>query len=272
MPSSASGTSDVVPPASARFPRRKPRRLSVAGPARLYSLARRFVPGRGLLRFLLEAERQVRAFAWEQAWRSLDAETALSTCRPYILPLLERAVPRGSTVVDLGGGAGVIGRFVAERASQVLIIDSNPQTAAAARAACSQWGAVDVACGDMLEVLAQRGSFDVALLLHTLGYFEDPVAALSAIRAKARRLVLELPDFGSDPLNGLRLREGLPAWTDAEYVAEYEAESLAQLLEAAGWLVGELTVRSGHLYVVADARSISRPQTSSSPGGASSPA
>src|SRR5512143_3723414 len=125
MPSSASGTNDSVTPPSAAFPRRKPRRLSIAVPARLYSLARRVVPSRGLLRFLLETDRQLRGFAWEQTWRTLRPEEALSLCRPYVLPLLERVVPSGSRVVDLGGGAGVIGRLVAQRASQVLIIDND---------------------------------------------------------------------------------------------------------------------------------------------------
>lgn len=259
MPSSASGTNDSVTPPSASFPRRKPRRLSIALPARLYSLARRVVPSRVLLRFLLETDRQLRAFAWEQTWRSLRPEDALALCRPYVLPLLERVVSLGSSVVDLGGGAGVIGRVVARRASHVLIIDNDSQTAEAARTACSDWKTVEVACGDMLQVLTERGAFDVALLLHTLGYFEEPLAALRAIRARARRLVLELPDFGADPLNRLRLHETLPCWTDAEYVAEYDADALATLLGEAGWLVRELTARSGHLYAVADAPSGERP-------------
>ena len=109
MASWPSGTSDGVPQAPARFPRTKPRRLSIALPARLFSLARVVVPERRLLRLLLEMERQLRCFAWEQTWRSLRTEEALSLCRPYVLPLLDSAVTGGSRVVDLGGGTGVIG-------------------------------------------------------------------------------------------------------------------------------------------------------------------
>jgi SAM-dependent methyltransferase len=235
------------------FPREKPHRLFLALAYRLYSLLHPILPRRWMLRTLLESSWLTRVLAWEQLWRSLPAAEALALSRPHTLAFVEAAIPSGATVIDLGGGTGVIAATTAARASRVLVTDSSATALASARTACAGLANVEFAEGDMLEVLAERGSFDVALLLHGLGYFRDPEATLRQIGRQVRRLVLELPDFRADALNAARLREGLPAWSDAAYVAEYDTDSLGAVLTSAGWIVRELYARDGHLFAVADA-------------------
>jgi SAM-dependent methyltransferase len=162
-------------------------------------------------------------------------------------------VPPSSSVIDLGIGTGIVTLELAPQTTRILGVDSNPANVQHARDLCQGLTNVEIVLGDMIRVLEARGPFDVALLLHGLGYFADPVETLRSIGQGASRLVLEMPDFGSDPLNRLRLNEGLPAWSgDALYVTEYDAETLRGTLEPAGWQCVSLESRGGILYAVAE--------------------
>lgn len=52
--------------------------------------------------------------------------------------------------------------------------------------------------GDALQVLAARGPFDVALMMHLLEH-DDPVSALRTVAAHARRVVIEVPVLSPTP-------------------------------------------------------------------------
>ena len=236
------------------FPRRKPARVAASITSRCYAAARLVLPERWLLRFLLEAARLSRTLAWEHIWFRRPAEDALALSRPHTLPFLMSAIPAGSSVIDLGGGSGVIARAIAPRAGRVVVVDVDSRNLARARSASTGNPNIEFIHGEMLDVLERTGPFDVALLLHGLGYWESPVDVLRSIFKHAQRVVLEVPDFAADPLNTARVAEDLPSWSDALYVAEFDATTLARCVTAAGGTLSCLEARHGQLLATADRR------------------
>lgn len=66
---------------------------------------------------------------------------------------LERAVPPGGKVVDLGGGTGILSFFAARRASRVWCVEWNPELARAARGFLKDNG-----CGDKVELVEMNAA------------------------------------------------------------------------------------------------------------------
>jgi SAM-dependent methyltransferase len=234
------------------FPERPPRRLSVSLAYRGYYLLREVLPPRWFLRCLLNGEWLLRRFAWEQTWRSRPASEALAITRPHVAPFIRAHVRPGSTVIDLGGGSGLASRAAAERARRVVYVDRDPHNASLARDVCLNAGSVEFVVGDAFEVLARLGPFDVAMMLHVLGYSGDAAGTLAAVRRHARRVLVETPDFSADPLNELRVREGLPCHSDALYHVEFTPETLKDCLLEAGFSLALLESRNGCLLAVGD--------------------
>ncbi|MEI8191119.1 MAG: methyltransferase domain-containing protein [candidate division NC10 bacterium] len=173
--------------------------------------------------------------------------------RPDLTGFLERAIPLGASVIDLGGGVGLATRLAGKRASRVLYVDRSAVNGQMARVECGEFANISYEIGDALETLKARGPFDVALLLHVLGYSDDPVALLRSVREHARCLVVEVPDHESDPLNAIRIGEGRPIYLDQGYCVEYNREGLLACLVMAGWRVREVEARNGAVIACADA-------------------
>jgi SAM-dependent methyltransferase len=251
------------------FPRRKPRSLGAAAASRVYAAARRVVPRRALGLFLLRCSRLAHRFAWEQVWYWLPPDDALGATRPHAAGWVRQSVGTGVSVVDLGGGIGVASKVAAEKASRVLYVDQSAETMERARQNCAGLANVELVLGGALDVLKARGPFDVALLLHVLEHLDEPVDALRLVREHCRRVVVEVPDFGSDALNFIRLREGLPCYADDDHVTEFTPEYLERCLDAAGWAVSALRVQNGVILAVADRNDAHGP-AGSGPEGARS--
>ncbi len=242
-----------VPPGVVSMPRTKPRHLGVSLAYCLYRALRRVAPKRWLLRALLDAEWITRQVAWDCVWSTLPPEDALQRTRPHVIEFLEQAVVPGASVIDLGGGTGVVSRLAARRAARVLYVDRSAINARVARRECDGATNISFEIGEALEVLRARGPFDVALMLHVLGFNEDPVALFETVRRWAQRVIVEVPDFDADPLNGVRLVEARPCYHDELYVVEFSRDGLQACLEAAGWRVTRIDARDGALLALADA-------------------
>jgi len=234
------------------MPHDKSRHLGVSLSYRLYRVLRLVAPERWLTHALLDAAWITRQLAWEYLWATLSPADALRRTRPHLPRLLDRAIPLGASVVDLGGGTGVASRLAAHRASRVLYVDKSSANTQIAQKECEGLTNVTFEVGEALEVLRMRGPFDIALMLHMLGFEKDPEAALGMMRKQARRVVVEVPDFNADPLNAVRLEEGRPCYHDELYLVEFSCDGLQACLEAAGWRVGEISSSHGALFAVAD--------------------
>jgi SAM-dependent methyltransferase len=228
------------------LPRRKPRRLSHAVAFRLVRAARAVVPRNVLARGLLELSWLSHRLAWEEVWVSGE-EDRMRLLRPGSIEWVVGSIRPGERVVDLGGGNGVIAHAAAQVAAEVVYVDRDPKRAEVARDTCAGDSNVRILVGDGLDVLAREDGFDVAVLLHLVEHLDEPEEALAALRGHCARLVVEVPDFDSEPLNHARLALGTTWYRDADHVSEFTAASLRATLERAGWSVDELVPEHGML-------------------------
>jgi len=243
----------VLPPGAVSIPRVKPRHLGMSLSYRLYRAVRLVTPRRWLAHALLDAAWITRQLAWDCVWTTLSPADALHQTRPHVAEFLDQAIPPGANVIDLGGGTGFVSRLAARRALTVLYVDRSTTNTQVARRECEGITNISFEVGEALEVLRARGPFGVALMLHVLGFSEDPVELLAIVRKCARRVVVEVPDLDADPLNGVRLVEARPCYHDELYVVEFSRDGLQACLEAAGWHVKRIDVRNGALLALADA-------------------
>lgn len=98
---------------------------------------------------------------------------------------------RAQRVLELGCGCGVITRFLAQSAADVVAVESNPALAVVAEEACHDLPNVRVLCSDLLEA-DPPGPFDVVTLVGAVtqvGTRADGMAPLDCLLQKAAALV-----------------------------------------------------------------------------------
>ncbi len=165
-------------------------------------------------------------------------------------------VHSGERVLDVGCGKGELAYDLAERAgAHVTGIDLNATSLAFARARFRSERLALVEA-DALEWDPPE-PFDVVVLSNVLEHVEHRVAFLQRLLELARpeRLLIRVPVLERDWVVGLRRDLGLAYYSDPTHHTEYDHESLAAELAAAGLELGELEQRWGELWAVA------RPQT-----------
>jgi 2-polyprenyl-3-methyl-5-hydroxy-6-metoxy-1,4-benzoquinol methylase len=175
--------------------------------------------------------------------------------RPELVELLPPSLGR---VLDIGCGAGGVGRAVRERADTITGIEIDPTAAARAR---EVYDGVHV--GSVEAVLESiEGPFDVALAYDVLEHLADPAAVLQRLRAlmsgdgllhvsvpNARHwsLVRDLVVRGTFGYTGTGHR-------DVTHLRWLTPRDLRTLLEGAGWRVE----RMGHPPSTAAGRVVER--------------
>ena len=103
----------------------------------------------------------------DESQRINDGFNALELVRTR--EIIERHLPRGRLrVLDVGGGAGVHARWLAEAGHTVEIIDPMPRHVAAAQALAAEGLAVTARLGDARVLSHADADFDVVLLLGPL--------------------------------------------------------------------------------------------------------
>src|ERR1700693_4961556 len=98
------------------------------------------------------------------------------------------------TVLDVGGSSGYLGRELARRGAQVVVIDNDPEAVAAARLDGVDAHVVDISRQDPPGV---PGSYDAVLCGDVLEHLAEPAAALRRLRpfvAPFGRLVASVPN------------------------------------------------------------------------------
>ena len=152
------------------------------------------------------------------------------------------------SVLDIGCGTGRWTEVVAERAKTVLGIDYDFENIEKAKRRNSK---ALFQFMDLTKGFGDLGKFDVGLLIHVLEHIENSISVLSELKGVCSKLIIEVPDRESNPLNWARLELGLDYYVDADHVTEYSTSELRKDLEKAGWLDLKFEHPGGSIIVVA---------------------
>ena len=109
-----------------------------------------------------------------------------------LLDMIEANTESGVSVLDVGGGIGVIDlELLKTRASRAVLVEASPAYLEAARDEARQAGLVDrieIVAGDFVRHAADIDAADIVTLDRVVCCYPDAVALVSASAAKAKRL------------------------------------------------------------------------------------
>jgi SAM-dependent methyltransferase len=195
---------------------------------------------------LLAVERLTNRLAYEMS--STVFPDFYQTVRAIDEEVLDQTIPRGATVLDLGCGSGQWPLLAAEQAAKVLAIDTDGEAISRARSNTSATN-VEFIVGDIANIPGED-CFDVALLKHIIEHVDDPIKVLSKLHTRARTLLIEVPDFDADPLNGCASL-GCDFSSDSDRVREFTEGFLVDLLAGAGWQPIKVWKHAGTIGIAA---------------------
>jgi SAM-dependent methyltransferase len=174
------------------------------------------------------------------------------------------------TVLDVGGSSGYLGRELARRGAQVVVIDNDPEAVAAARSDGVDAHLVDISRQDPPGL---PGSYDALLCGDVLEHLADPAAALRRLRpfvAPFGRLVASVPNGANWALR-LSLLAGRWNYTergllDRTHLRNFTRRSFLDTIGAGGFEVVETDVtcpipwmRGGRLSAAAHGLALALP-------------
>lgn len=236
--------------------RMKPRSLTVSLAYRLTRVSRHMLGRTRLLRLCLNASWLFRRFAYELTGEVFGDSFYCSTSA-LSDKIFKQWIPNGGSVIDVGCGTGRWSRIAARYAQTVLGVDCNSGSIAIAQSLSNEPN-IEYVVGDITQGLDGR-KFDVALLVHVLEHIDEADKFLVSIRSIASTLIIEVPDFGADPLNVVRYELKCPYYSDGDHVREYTLGILYQQLERNGWQIRYHGQCVGSILVVASARPLQNP-------------
>jgi SAM-dependent methyltransferase len=215
---------------------------------RLKRMTQAVVGRKSALQLCLTASWLIRRFAYELSCDLYGhdfQQTALALTRED----LQKWIPPGGSVIDIGCGNGRWARVAANYAQHVVGIDHDASNIEAARS-MSSGSEIEYIIGDVNTDLTDR-RFDTGLLIHLIEHIDDPDRLLRSLHKLVDTIIVEVPDFESDCLNLVRLELGSPFYTDGDHVREYTLPILKEQLERNGWKACASRHHGGAILVVA---------------------
>ena len=187
--------------------------------------------------------------AWAVRWR--DTDRALAALSPVLQSELLRAAPAGPfAALDVGCGPGStsLDLALARPDSTIVACDLSPSLVEVARERVSALGSVEVVLGDVQQVAADRGPFDLIYSRHGVMFFADPASAFKRLRAAAvdgASLVFscfqewQANPWASELASAAAGRKLPPPGREPSAFAFAETAYVRQILDSAGWTQAE---------------------------------
>jgi len=163
--------------------------------------------------------------------------------------LLSTLILPSDTVADLGCGTGRWSRACAMKAKKVFGIDANRLTLEEAK---KLGGSVDYIELDLDTSLEKMPYVDLTLMIHFLEHIKNPLNLLKVVREKSKKIVIEVPDFESDPLNYSRIWTREPFYFDSDHICEFTLAELQLLLRKTDWSPSFIVQKGGTILIVAN--------------------
>ena len=108
-----------------------------------------------------------------------------------LLDMVEAEAAEGSTLLDIGGGIGVIDHLLLRtRASSAVLVEASPHYLVAARAEADDAGLLDrvqIVAGDFVQRATDVQPADIVTLDRVICCYPDAVELVSASASRARR-------------------------------------------------------------------------------------
>lgn len=234
------------------MPRTKSRSLLTSLAYRAAAAGDTIFGKRRMLRIFLNGSWLFWRFAFERSGEIYGGEFH-NHAKALTEEFLRRWIKEGHSVIDIGCGVGRWCRLAAKYSDSVVGIDYSPSDIEVARSTADN-NIIEFIVGDVTQDLGGR-QFDLALLIHVIEHIDDADKFLRKLPAIVKNLIVEVPDFESDPLNGVRLKLNCPFYSDGDHVREYTQEILNAQLERTGWTVLENRKNGGAVLAVAERKS-----------------
>ena len=92
---------------------------------------------------------------------------------------------------------------------------------------------------------------EIIIASHIIEHLDDPKTFLIHLKALCKFLVIEVPDFYSDPINIVSYHLRAPWWSDSDHRREYSTINLEKILVETGYTILNLKQVGGTIAVVA---------------------
>lgn len=202
------------------------------------------------LKFLLILNRIIARFAHELAGEFFGAKYHNSAFA-LSQETLFAAIASGDRILDVGCGSGRFSRLASQKALKVIAVDHNPLHFQDPNFQASN---IETVILNIDTDLSYLGSFDVALCIHILEHIEDPKDLLTKLSKIAKKLIIEVPDLYSDPLNWARIKLHLDYSSDHDHVREYTLELISEQCLTTGWIIDEVHKQGGAILIQATSK------------------
>ena len=252
MKDSLLNSENYLPPTERQLSmkRSKSRSLTVSLMYRLIRFGTVIFGKDGMARLNLNASRLFGRFAFEFSSEQYG-ENFHNVSMALSEDILRRYIPDGGSVLDVGCGYGRASRLAAKYADSVTGIDYDVDLIDIATRMTTSKN-VEYVHGDVTKDLGGQ-KFGLVLLIHVIEHIDDADEILKTLLDVSNTIVVEVPDFESDPLNLVRFDQGLQFYSDADHVREYTEKILTDQLTRNGWKIIETRKNGGAVLAVAEA-------------------
>ncbi len=213
---------------------------------RLIRVAAIILGNRRVLKVILRAHWVIKRSGWALSTFEKDLHFASNT-QAVDRNLLSRVLKPGDKVLDLACGFGRLAIMSIELGAEVCGVDLDHAAVKSLKREHPEgtWIHANILNFEPSE------KPDWIILSNILEHLDDDLAFLKKIKGMTKGIIVEVPDFESDPLNYPASVLGVRWYSDADHVREYSLPTLKVLMSRAGWQITESISRGHSIGVIA---------------------